>query len=84
MRVVRAVVVDRAVSTHTHEMREIAGTRGTEPPKNGCTCRAVIVFDLAVSGAVIRILRLFAGFVCVCVIGIPEYFALRQQKDSPL
>ena len=48
---------------------------------SGFTCRAVIVFDLAVSGSVIRILRLFAGFVAVCFTDRPEYFVLRQQKE---
>ena len=37
IRVVRVVVVDRAVSIHIHEIRGFAGIRGTEPPINGCT-----------------------------------------------
>ena len=70
----RSVAADCAMGAPIQETDGVARLRGTEPPTNGCTCRAVIIFYLAVSCAVIRILRLFAGFVAVCVSGRPEYF----------
>ena len=68
------VIVGVAVVVHITEVVGVAGIRRTLPP---VVRRTIDLFDLAVSGAVIRILRLFAGFVAVCVSGRPEYFVFR-------
>nr|DAU29877.1 MAG TPA: hypothetical protein [Caudoviricetes sp.] len=80
-RIVCVVAGHSAASSHTHETCGIVSTRGTETPKNDCACRAVLVFDLAVSGTVIRILCLLALFVRISVCNFSEYFVFRQQKE---
>ena len=73
----RVGAADCAVDVHRHETVGVARTRGTDPPTSGGTRSVVLVLNFAVPGSVIRILRLFAGFVAVCVSGGPEYFVFR-------
>ena len=63
--IVRAGVGDYADGAHTHEIAGAARMRGTEPPMSGGTRRVVLVFDFAVSGGIIGVLRLFARLVRV-------------------
>ena len=54
--------------------------RGTEPPISGGTRAVVLVLDLVVSGAVIRILCLFARLVSIRVSNTSKNLELREEE----
>ena len=81
IRTTREAAADRAVGARKHEARGVARIRGTEPPTDGGTRRAMIVLDFAISCGVIGVLRLFARLVRVRVGNASENLIFREEES---